>query len=84
MVNLLAHQIKINFLKFSFLLRNKFNLTVTDLDENFSFVNNKLQDKAKEPNGAASIIIDFSFFNYVCPGEICSEVMEGSDGILNG
>jgi len=65
------------------LLRNKFDLTVRDLDENLTkpFVEQgaKLANTAKELAEKVDLII-----TCLPSPEICSEVMEGSDGILNG
>ena len=65
------------------LLRNKFDLTVRDLDENLTkpFVEQgaKVANTAKELAEKVDLII-----TCLPSPEICSEVMEGSDGILNG
>ena len=65
------------------LLRNKFDLTVRDLDENLTkpFVEKgaKIANTAKELAEKVDLII-----TCLPSPEICSEVMEGSDGILNG
>ena len=65
------------------LLRNKFDLTVRDLDENLTkpFVEQgaRLANTAKELAEKVDLII-----TCLPSPEICSEVMEGSDGILNG
>ena len=65
------------------LLRNKFDLTVRDLDENLTkpFVEQgaKIANTAKELAEKVDLII-----TCLPSPEICSEVMEGSDGILNG
>ena len=65
------------------LLRNKFDLTVRDLDENLTkpFVEQgaKITNTAKELAEKVDLII-----TCLPSPEICSEVMEGSDGILNG
>ena len=65
------------------LLRNKFDLTVRDLDENLTkpFVEQgaKFANTAKELTEKVDLII-----TCLPSPEICSEVMEGSDGILNG
>jgi len=64
------------------LLRNKFDLTVRDLDENLTkpFVEQgaKFANTAKELAEKVDLII-----TCLPSPEICSEVMEGSDGILN-
>jgi len=65
------------------LLRNKFDLTVRDLDENLTkpFVEQgaKIANTAKELAEKVDLII-----TCLPSPEICSEVMEGSDGILHG
>ena len=65
------------------LLRNKFDLTVRDLDENLTkpFVEQgaKIANTAKELAEKVDLII-----TCLPSPEICSEVMEESDGILNG
>ena len=65
------------------LLRNKFDLTVRDLDENLTkpFVEQgaRIANTAKELAEKVDLII-----TCLPSPEICSEVMEGSDGILNG
>ena len=65
------------------LLRNKFDLTVRDLDENLTkpFVEQgaKFANTAKELAEKVDLII-----TCLPSPEICSEVMEGSNGILNG
>ena len=65
------------------LLRNKFDLTVRDLDENLTkpFVEQgaKIANTAKELAEQVDLII-----TCLPSPEICSEVMEGSDGILSG
>ena len=65
------------------LLRNKFDLTVRDLDKNLTkpFVEQgaKIASTAKELAEKVDLII-----TCLPSPEICSEVMEGSDGILNG
>ena len=65
------------------LLRNKFDLTVRDLDENLTkpFVEQgaKFANTAKELAEKVDLII-----TCLPSPEICSEVMEGSDGILKG
>ena len=65
------------------LLRNKFDLTVRDLDENLTkpFV----EQGAKIANTAKQLAEKVDLIITCLPSpEICSEVMEGSDGILNG
>ena len=65
------------------LLRNKFDLTVRDLDENLTkpFVEQgaKVANTAKELAEKVDLII-----TCLPSPEICSEVMEGSNGIFNG
>ncbi|MDA9724204.1 NAD(P)-dependent oxidoreductase [Candidatus Pelagibacter sp.] len=65
------------------LLRNKFDLTVRDLDENLTkpFVEQgaKIANTDKELAEKVDLII-----TCLPSPEICSEVMEGSNGILNG
>ena len=65
------------------LSRNKFDLTVRDLDENLTkpFVEQgaKIANTAKELAEKVDLII-----TCLPSPETCSEVMEGSDGILNG
>ena len=65
------------------LLRNKFDLTVRDLDENLTkpFVEQgaKIANTAKELAEKVDLII-----TCLPSPEICAEVMEGSKGILNG
>ena len=65
------------------LLRNKFDLTVKDLDQNLTkpFINlgAKVANSAKELAEQVDLII-----TCLPSPQICSEVMEGKDGILNG
>jgi 3-hydroxyisobutyrate dehydrogenase len=65
------------------LLRNKFDLTVRDLDENLTktFKNSgaKVVSSAKELAGLVDLII-----TCLPSPQICADVMEGEDGILNG
>ena len=65
------------------LLRNKFDLTVRDLDENLTktFKNSgaKVVSSAKELAGLVDLII-----TCLPSPQICAEVMEGENGILNG
>ena len=67
----------------SSLLRNKFNLTVIDLDNNLvkDFVS-KGSATAKTPKELAEKV-DFIITCLPSP-KICAEVMEGENGILNG
>ena len=65
------------------LLRNKFDLTVRDLDENLT--KPFLEQRAKIANTAKELTEKVDLIITCLPSpEICSEVMEGSDGILNG
>ena len=65
------------------LLRNKFDLTVRDLDENLT--KPFLKQGAKIANTAKKLAEKVDLIITCLPSpEICSEVMEGSDGILNG
>ena len=65
------------------LLRNKFDLTVRDLEENLTkdFVNNgaKVTKSSKELAEKVDLII-----TCLPSPKICSEVMEAKDGIING
>jgi 3-hydroxyisobutyrate dehydrogenase len=65
------------------LLRNKFNLTVRDLEENFTkdFANHgaKVAKSAKELTEKVDLII-----TCLPSPKICSEVMEAKDGVING
>ena len=65
------------------LLRNKFDLTVKDLDQNltkpFIDLGAKVTNSAKELAEQVDLII-----TCLPSPQICSEVMEGEDGILNG
>ena len=65
------------------LLRNKFDLTVRDLDENLT--KPFLEQGAKIANTAKELAEKVDLIITCLPSpEICSEVMEKSDGILNG
>ena len=65
------------------LLRNKFDLTVRDLDENLT--KPFLKQGAKIANTAKELAEKVDLIITCLPSpEICSEVMEGSNGILNG
>ena len=65
------------------LLRNKFDLTVRDLDENLT--QPFLKQGAKIANTAKELAEKVDLIITCLPSpEICSEVMEGSNGILNG
>ena len=65
------------------LLRNKFDLTVRDLDHNltkdFYDLGAKVASSAKELAEQVDLII-----TCLPSPKICAEVMEGEDGILNG
>jgi 3-hydroxyisobutyrate dehydrogenase len=65
------------------LLRNKFDLTVKDLDQNltnpFIDLGAKVENSAKELAEQVDLII-----TCLPSPQICSEVMEGDDGIING
>ena len=65
------------------LLRNKFDLTVRDLDQNltrhFTELGAKVVNSAKELAEQVDLII-----TCLPSPQICSEVMEGENGILNG
>ena len=65
------------------LLRNKFDLTVRDLDQSltkpFIDLGAKVANSAKELSEQVDLII-----TCLPSPQICSEVMEGEDGILNG
>ena len=65
------------------LLRNKFDLTVRDLDHNltkdFYDLGAKVASSAKELAEQVDLII-----TCLTSPKICAEVMEGEDGILNG
>ena len=64
------------------LLRNKFDLTVRDLDEKISksFIDKgaKVANNVKELTENADLII-----TCLPSPEVCSEVMEGNDGVIN-
>ncbi|MDC6482934.1 NAD(P)-dependent oxidoreductase [Candidatus Pelagibacter sp.] len=65
------------------LLRNKFDLTVRDLDENltkeFKILGAKVTNSAKELSKQVDLII-----TCLPSPKICAEVMEGEDGVING
>ena len=65
------------------LLRNKFDLTVRDLDENltkeFKILGAKVANSAKELSKQVDLII-----TCLPSPKICAEVMEGEDGVING
>ena len=65
------------------LLRNKFNLTVRDLDKNLT---KQLKDSgAKIANSAKELAEEVDIIITCLPSpEICAEVMEGKNGILEG
>jgi 3-hydroxyisobutyrate dehydrogenase len=65
------------------LLRNKFNLTVRDLDKNLTKdFENKGASVANTPKKLAEKV-DLVITCLPSP-EICAEVMEGDDGVING
>ena len=65
------------------LLRNNFDLTVRDLDENliknFANLGAKVANSAKELAEQVDLII-----TCLPSPEICNEVMDGENGIING
>ena len=65
------------------LLRNKFDLTVRDIDENltkeFKILGAKIANSAKELSEQVDLII-----TCLPSPKICAEVMEGEDGVING
>ena len=65
------------------LLRNKFDVTVRDLDENltksFKSLGAKISSSAKELAQEVDLII-----TCLPSPKICAEVMEGENGVLNG
>ena len=65
------------------LLRNKFDLTVKDLDQNltkpFVDLGAKVENSAKKLTEQVDLVI-----TCLPSPQICAEVMEGEDGILNG
>ena len=65
------------------LIRNKFNLTVRDLDQNLtkSFIDqgSKVANSAKELTEQVDLVI-----TCLPSPQVCAEVMEGEDGVLNG
>ncbi len=65
------------------LLRNKFNLTVRDLDKNLT---NQFKDSgAKIANSAKELAEEVDLIITCLPSpKICAEVMEGQNGILEG
>ena len=65
------------------LLRNKFNLTVRDLDKNLT---KQFKDSgAKIANSAKELAEEVDLIITCLPSpEICAEVMEGKNGILEG
>ena len=65
------------------LLRNKFDLTVKDLEENIT--NNFINKGAKTTNSAKELAERVDLIITCLPSpKICSEVMEAKDGIING
>tara|TARA_B100000579_G_scaffold411479_1_gene402318 strand:- start:90 stop:1031 length:942 start_codon:yes stop_codon:yes gene_type:complete len=65
------------------LLRNKFDLTVRDLDENLTKPFKNLGAKVLSSSRELAEQVDLIITCLPSP-KICSEVMEGKDGILNG
>ena len=67
----------------SSLLRNKFNLTVKDLNKNLT---NEFQNKgAKIANSTKELAEQNDLIITCLPSpEICAEVMESADGVING
>mgnify|MGYP001383435235 CR=1 FL=1 len=67
----------------SSLLRNKFNLTVKDLNKNLT---NEFQNKgAKIANSTRELAEQNDLIITCLPSpEICAEVMESADGVING
>ena len=65
------------------LLRNKFDLTVRDLDESltkeFENLGAKVANSAKELSEQVDLII-----TCLPSPKICADVMEGEDGVING
>ncbi len=65
------------------LLRNKFDLTVKDLDQNLT--KPFIDLGAKVVNSAKELVEQVDLIITCLPSpQICSEVMEGDDGIING
>ena len=65
------------------LLRNKFNLTVRDLDKDIT--KSFLDLGARVANSAKELAEQVDLIITCLPSpQICSEVMEGTDGIING
>ncbi len=65
------------------LLRNKFDITVRDLDQNLT--KNFIDSGAKVANSAKELAEQVDLIITCLPSpKICAEVMEGEDGILNG
>ena len=65
------------------LLRNKFDLIVRDLDENLTKTFENLGAKVASSSRELAEQVDLIITCLPSP-KICSEVMEGKDGILNG
>ena len=65
------------------LLRNNFDLTVRDLDENLT---KSFKDKgAKVTNSAKELAEQVDLIITCLPSpKICAEVMEANDGVING
>ena len=65
------------------LLRNKFDLTVKDLEENIT--NNFINKGAKTTNTAKELAERVDLIITCLPSpKICAEVMEAKDGVING
>ena len=65
------------------LLRNKFNLTVRDLDKNL--IKNFVKLGANVANSAKELAEKVDIIITCLPStQICAEVMEADDGIING
>ena len=65
------------------LLRNKFDLTVRDLDKDIT--KSFLDLGARVANSAKELAEQVDLIITCLPSpQICAEVMEGTDGILNG
>ena len=65
------------------LLRNKFDLTVRDLDKNIT--KSFLDLGARVANSAKELAEQVDLIITCLPSpQICSEVMDGTDGIING
>ena len=65
------------------LLRNKFDLTVRDLDQNLT---KNFKDKGAKISNSAKELAEKTDLIITClpSPEICAEVMESSEGVING